>query len=79
MKKLALAIIRFYKRYISSSLATNCRYTPTCSIYGMQAIEEWGVFRGTLLALFRVIRCNPFSKGGYNPIPKSRRKNKWLL
>ena len=79
MKRIFLAIIRVYKRFVSSGLGTNCRYTPTCSIYSMQAIEEWGGIVGGFLALFRVIRCNPFSKGGYNPVPKLRRKNKWLL
>ena len=48
---------------------TKCPYIPTCSEYGLEAIEKHGVFKGSLLAIYRILRCNPFSKGGYDPVP----------
>lgn len=49
--------------------STKCPYYPTCSEYGLQAVQKHGAFKGSLLALWRIIRCNPFSKGGYDPVP----------
>lgn len=64
-----LASIRFYKRYISPGLGMHCKYLPTCSSYAIEAIEKHGALCGALLALWRILRCNPFSKGGYDPVP----------
>lgn len=69
MKKLFLFIIKFYRKYISPMKSTKCPYIPSCSEYGMEAIEKYGAFKGGALALWRIIRCNPFSKGGYDPVP----------
>jgi len=69
MKKVALAVLRFYKRAISPYLPDACRYTPTCSVYAMQAIEKYGALKGSFLALKRLLRCNPFFPGGYDPVP----------
>ena len=69
MKKLFLFIIKFYRLYISPMKSTKCPYIPSCSEYGMEAIEKYGAFKGGALALWRIIRCNPFSKGGYDPVP----------
>ena len=74
MKRILLALLRFYKRYISPLLPDACIYTPTCSEYAMEAIEVHGAFKGTLLAIWRVLRCNPFSRGGYDPVPKPHHK-----
>ncbi len=68
MKKLALAALRFYKRYVSPGLPPACRYTPTCSEYAVDAVERYGVLRGGAMALKRVLSCNPFSRGGYDPV-----------
>lgn len=76
MKKLLLSIIRFYRKHISPHLPAMCRYYPTCSCYAIEAIETHGAFRGFLLALWRVLRCNPLSKGGYDPVPPKRGKKK---
>ena len=76
MKKLLLAVIRFYRKHISPHLPPMCRYYPTCSCYAIEAIETHGAFKGFLLALWRVLRCNPLSKGGYDPVsPKREKKN----
>ena len=69
MKKVFLALIRFYKGAISPYLPNACRYTPTCSEYAAQAIEKYGAFKGGFMALKRILRCNPFHKGGYDPVP----------
>lgn len=73
MKRVLIAILRFYKRYISPLLPNACIYTPTCSEYAMEAIEKHGVFKGTGLAIRRVLRCNPFHEGGYDPVPEPKK------
>jgi len=70
MKAIALAVLQFYKRWISPSLLPSCRYVPTCSEYAMEAIERFGIFRGGLMAAWRLLRCHPFVKGGYDPVVK---------
>jgi len=66
--RILLAIIRFYKKAISPHLGANCRFTPTCSEYAMEAIQKYGALRGGAKALWRILRCNPFCKGGYDPV-----------
>ncbi len=73
MKRAMLALLRFYKRRISPLLPNACRFTPTCSEYAMEAIEKHGVIRGTGLAIWRILRCNPFCKGGYDPVPEPKK------
>ena len=76
IKRLMIWLIRGYKRFISPLLGDNCRFYPTCSVYAMQALEVHGVFKGKLLAIWRILRCNPFGKGGVDPVPpKGRWKN----
>lgn len=69
MKRLALGPIRAYQRWISPSRPRRCRYEPTCSAYAAEAIERFGAIRGLLLATWRLLRCNPFSHGGFDPVP----------
>lgn len=69
MKKIFTLPIRAYKKFISPILPKACRFTPTCSEYAIEAIERFGVIRGSMLASYRIMRCNPFSKGGYDPVP----------
>ena len=70
MKRLLLAMIRFYRRYISPNKPPCCRYIPTCSQYAIEAIEKYGAIKGGWLAFKRICRCNPFSKRGpYDPVP----------
>ena len=69
MKRILIAIVRGYKKYISSLLPPSCRFTPTCSEYAMEAISKHGAWKGSWLALWRILRCNPFCKGGYDPVP----------
>ena len=69
MKRLALALIRFYQRSVSPLRPAACRFEPTCSRYGHEAIERHGVLRGGWLTLRRLGRCHPFRRGGYDPVP----------
>jgi putative membrane protein insertion efficiency factor len=72
VKGLILSSLRFYKARISPQLPPACRYTPTCSEYAIEAIERRGVLVGGFLAAKRVISCNPFSRGGYDPVREAR-------
>lgn len=74
-KKIAIAPIRFYQIFISPLLGSNCRYTPTCSAYAVEAIEEWGVIKGIWLGTKRIFRCHPWAGHGPDPVPK-RKHNK---
>lgn len=69
MKKIFIFSIKMYKKYISPMKSTKCPYIPSCSQYGLEAIEKYGALKGGFMALWRIIRCNPFSKGGYDPVP----------
>lgn len=69
MKRVLVAIIRFYQRHISPMLPPSCRFQPTCSQYAVEAIQKHGVLKGGALAFWRILRCNPFCKGGYDPVP----------
>ncbi len=75
VKFLMLKAIKFYKREISPYLRPACRFVPTCSEYAYEAIERFGVFKGSMLAIWRIMRCNPFCKGGYDPVPQKRQEN----
>ena len=70
MKKILIAIVRFYQRNISPYKGgSSCRFIPTCSQYALEALEKYGALKGSLLAIRRILRCHPLSKGGYDPVP----------
>ncbi len=68
--------IRFYRENISPHTAPSCRFIPTCSQYGLEAIERFGAIKGGALTIWRVLRCNPWGKGGYDPVPEKREGKK---
>jgi len=68
LQKIAFALIRFYQLAISPHFPPHCRYYPTCSSYALQAVEKYGFFRGSFLAIKRILRCHPFTPGGYDPV-----------
>jgi len=74
IRRLLVKMIRYYQRTISPQTGASCRYLPTCSQYAVEAIETHGAYKGTLLAVWRILRCNPFSKGGYDPVPPHHHK-----
>jgi putative membrane protein insertion efficiency factor len=67
-----VALVRAYQRLISPALPRRCKYEPSCSAYAVAAVREYGALRGTLLAGWRLLRCNPFSHGGYDPVSAQR-------
>lgn len=69
MKKIIIFSIKFYQKYISPMKRTKCPYIPSCSQYGLEAVQKYGAFKGGILTVWRILRCNPFSKGGYDPVP----------
>jgi len=78
MKKVMIYIIKKYKQAFSGK-NPSCKYRPTCSSYAIQCYENYNFFYATLLAIWRILRCNPFSKGGYDPIPKYKKELKRQL
>lgn len=70
VKKIIIFFIKVYQKTLSPFLGNNCIYTPTCSEYTIDAINEYGSLKGTMMGLKRICRCNPFSKGGYDPVRK---------
>ena len=68
MKIILIAFINFYKKYISPYKGTKCPYYPSCSDYAVEAVNRYGSFKGSFIAFWRIIRCNPFSKGGVDPV-----------
>ncbi|MBE5807159.1 MAG: membrane protein insertion efficiency factor YidD [Clostridiales bacterium] len=68
-KRGLIAAIRFYQRHISPNHPPCCRFTPTCSQYALEAVEKYGFVKGGALAAWRVLRCNPLCRGGYDPVP----------
>ncbi|MFA9397997.1 MAG: membrane protein insertion efficiency factor YidD [Clostridiaceae bacterium] len=78
MKKIIIVIIRFYQKKISPNKKylyymfgisnPGCKYYPTCSEYAIIALNKYGIFRGSILSIWRILRCNPFSNGGYDPV-----------
>lgn len=72
LRRFAIAPIAFYRRVISPGLPRRCKYEPSCSAYAEQAIREFGILRGSILAAWRLLRCNPFSHGGHDPVAAQR-------
>ena len=69
MKRILVLVIRAYQLWIGPLLPPSCRYYPTCSAYAVEALEKHGAFRGGWMAIRRILRCHPFHKGGYDPVP----------
>ena len=72
LRRAATAPIRLYRRAISPGLPARCKYEPSCSSYAVQAVERYGILRGLVLAAWRLLRCNPWSHGGYDPVEDQR-------
>jgi len=68
LRSASIGLIQFYRRYVSPMLPASCRYTPSCSLYTLQAIEKYGVMKGVFMGVLRVLRCHPFAKGGFDPV-----------
>lgn len=80
MKFVCKKLLLFYKKYVSKTIHAGCIYTPTCSMYMYDAIEKYGVILGILKGIKRILRCNPFFKGGFDPVKENLRGSaKWTL
>ncbi|MDN4071425.1 MULTISPECIES: membrane protein insertion efficiency factor YidD [Fictibacillus] len=76
MKRLFVLIIRFYQRFISPMTPPACRFYPTCSTYGIEAIQRFGAIKGTWLTFKRILKCHPFHPGGIDPVPERKNRRK---
>ena len=76
MKNVCILLVKFYRKFISPMKPPCCRFTPSCSLYALEAFEEWGFFRGFYLSLMRILRCHPFCRGGFDPVPKNPKKHR---
>lgn len=72
MKQLLLGLIKFYRKYISPMTPPACRFHPTCSQYGLEAIETHGAMKGACLTVKRILKCHPFHPGGFDPVPPKK-------
>lgn len=79
LNNLFIRLVNFYRKRVSSSLPTSCIYTPTCSAYALEALIKHRFFYAIFLIIRRIIRCNPLSKGGFDPVPDSKKTLKWLI
>ena len=68
VRRFLIKLVRGYQKYISPGIGNHCKYVPTCSQYMIDALEKYGVISGLAMGLWRILRCNPFSKGGYDPV-----------
>lgn len=75
MKKILIGLIKIYQKLISPLTPPSCRFYPTCSHYGVEAIEKHGAFKGSWLAICRILKCHPFHEGGFDPVPEKIEKN----
>ena len=76
MKYVCIWLVELYRKYLSKCKPyPTCRFTPTCSAYAIEAFREWGFLAGGALSVWRILRCNPFSAGGYDPVPRRKKKN----
>lgn len=76
VKKILIKMVRFYQKYLSPIKGySSCKFYPTCSCYAVEAIERFGALKGTKMAIWRLLRCNPFSDGGYDPVPLENDKH----
>ena len=78
-KKLLTAVIKFYRKHLTYAIKSNCIFTPTCSAYALEALKKRNVFVAIGLIIWRILRCNSFSKGGYDPVPDGKNKLKWVI
>lgn len=75
MKRILIFLIKGYQKIVSHYFVRSCRYAPTCSQYAVEALEERGVLRGVAATLWRILRCNPLSSGGYDPVKQAKKDN----
>ena len=78
LNRFFIFLIKLYKKYLSKGLNSGCIFTPTCSVYAVEALQKYSFFKAFALIMYRILRCNSFNKGGFDPVPDNRNKLKWL-
>ncbi|ASF39570.1 membrane protein insertion efficiency factor YidD [Halobacillus halophilus] len=78
MKHVMIGLINFYRKGISPFFPPSCRFQPTCSEYGLEAFKRFGFFKGAYLTIKRILKCHPFHKGGFDPVPDKHKKDNHL-
>ena len=76
MKKLFIGLIRLYQKYLSPMKPPSCRFHPTCSSYGIEAIQKHGAIKGSIMTIIRILKCQPLHPGGFDPVPDKRPSKK---
>ena len=76
MKKISIKLIRFYQKHLSVIFGNNCRHIPTCSNYALEAYQKHNFLYASFLTIYRILRCNPLGKGGYDPVPEPKKRIK---
>ena len=79
INRFCIFLIKLYKKYLSKGLNSGCIFTPTCSIYAIEALQKYGFFKAWLLIISRILRCNSLNTGGFDPVPDNPKLKKWLL
>ena len=79
IKTLLIKILKFYRKFLSPIIKSSCIFTPTCSQYAIEAYKKHNIFYASLLIFWRILRCNSFNKGGYDPVPDPISKKKWVM
>ena len=79
VKNFLLFLIKFYRKYLTYILKSRCIYTPSCSVYALEALKKRNLFDALLLIIWRIIRCNPLRQGGFDPVPDNPDLVKWVL
>lgn len=79
VKKFLLLLLKFYRKYVTHILKSRCIFTPSCSVYAIEALNKRNLFDASILIVWRILRCNPLSKGGYDPVPDDPKLLKWVL
>lgn len=79
LKKIFILPILFYRKFLTHAIKSNCIFTPTCSVYAIEAIKKHNIIVAFFLIIWRILRCNPLNKGGFDPVPDNYNLKKWVL
>ncbi|MBE5765113.1 MAG: membrane protein insertion efficiency factor YidD [Clostridiales bacterium] len=79
LNRFFIFLIKLYKKYLSKGLNSGCIFTPTCSVYAVEALQKYSFFKAFALIIYRILRCNSLNKGGFDPVPDPKSTKKWLI
>jgi putative membrane protein insertion efficiency factor len=79
LNRFFIFLIKLYKKYLSKGLNSGCIFTPTCSMYAVEALQKYSFFKAVALIIYRILRCNSLNKGGFDPVPDPKSKTRWII